>query len=136
MMTCHEKTIADSGLTVAHRLIDNCLDHQAAFVKHPMPPIKLSLFFRDTKNGPFTVPALTANGKVFKDIVVASVASWEEARKLASTSGGGLTADTKMKLDRQQHDLCADRASKARGAAAKALAAKRLKRTASLPNEE
>lgn len=119
VMTGHEKTIADSGVTVAHRLIDNCLDHQAAFVKHPMPPIKLALFFQETKNGPFTVPALTANGKVFKEIVVASVASWEEARKLASTAGGGLTADTKMQLDQQQHDLCADRASNTREAAAK-----------------
>ena len=43
--TGHEKTIQNSGVTSSHRLTDNSLDHHAACVKPPMPPIKLAVFF-------------------------------------------------------------------------------------------
>jgi len=43
--TGHEKTVPNSGVTSSHRLTDNSLDHHAAFVKPPMPPIRLAVFF-------------------------------------------------------------------------------------------
>ena len=50
--TGHEKTIRNSGVTSSHRLTDNSLDHHAACVKPPMPPIKLAVLFSRHKEWP------------------------------------------------------------------------------------
>ena len=79
---------------------------------------------------------MTAGGTVFGDIVKTAVAGWEAAKKQASASSDGLSVSTKRKLETQMQEASRDRALKARGAAAKALAAKRLTRTTSLPAED
>ena len=73
---------------------------------------------------------------MFTDTVKIAVQSWEAAKKQASASADGLSVATKRKLETQLHEMHAERATKARGAAAKALAAKRLTRTTSLPAED
>ena len=94
------------------------------------------MIFKDTKNGPFALPHLTAGcTSSFTDIVKTAVASWEAAKKQASASADGLSVATKRKLETQLHEMHVERATKVRGAAAKALAAKRLTRTTSLPAE-
>ena len=131
-----EKTVEDSGVTKSHRLVDNCLDHAAAFSKPPHPPIKLALSFKQSKDGPHELKALSSSGADYKRIVEAAVTAWTQAKEAAAGEGQELSTAVKRQLEAQEKQAGEARGSAARSAAAKKNAEKRLKRTCSLPTEE
>ena len=71
--------------------------------KNPLPDVKLHLFFKATKNGPYVMPPeLTNKGKQYAEFVKAAFTAWEDEKKASVVSNERVKAALDVKKERAE----------------------------------
>lgn len=122
------------GITKAgYTLQDNWSDWAAAFCRKPMPPVKLSVFFKTGKGeapkGPFKNPQFSSLCKELTAYCEDLHESWESKRQeaaLGASSGSTQASGLLAEVEREKRQATS---AKARDKIAEAVAAKRQRKT-------
>ena len=119
------------GITREFSIMDNFSDMAAAFIKRPLPPIKINGFFKTTNQGIYKLPPITSTAKPFLESCKAAREKWDKERQ-ASLTGSSSSTQSQQVVTEVATKKRRLSAAAARNKAVEALAAKRAKRSTSL----
>lgn len=124
-----EVSVEDSGITSKHVVSDNFNDWSAKFNRPPGAGVKIHLFFKKSKLGPYKTQQLTSGGKWFQTCVESALTQWEKAKEAATAGALADTATALAALNEGKSQKNKDKAAGARKKAIEALERKRQART-------
>jgi hypothetical protein len=108
-------------------LVDNYAGWSAMFSRKPMAPTKAHMFFKSSATGPYTIAALSASSKPWKDLLRQEHHGWTIGR--AQVHAGSGVANSEEQVAQLKSSKAKAASATARAAATVALGKKRAKRT-------
>lgn len=119
-------------MSTAYQLVDNFDDFGCYLHLRPMPPVKLSAFFAErAREGPFSILNFIGKPRELEKHVESIFAAWE-AEAAAINARVRPTEEVIAVLNEHKKDKASQHMTKARAMAARAMQAKKAKRTIQL----